>query len=75
MCSCACRQKQDKHNFIAGKARDVNGDHHASYSLHGKEIAPEHGYIMCQRNPGTFQRLDEMEMKWCFQEQPVGLLT
>lgn len=56
---------------------DMKGGYHASYSLDGGEVVPDagQGYVMCHKSSTTAQKLDDREKKWCFQEQPVGLLT
>ena len=76
-CLCVCRQKHDKESFIAGRAKDVTGDHGASYSLNGREMRPERekGYVMCHRSSTQDAKLNDKELDWCFREQPVGLLT
>ncbi|KAK9825770.1 hypothetical protein WJX74_006440 [Apatococcus lobatus] len=75
--SAVCRQKHDKRSFIAGKARDVTKGSCATYSLDGTEVVPYagEGYVMCHKGSMADAKLSKQEMKWCFQEQPVGLVA
>lgn len=76
-CVYDCRQKLDKQSFIAGKARDVREGSCATYSFDGREITPYRGegYVMCQRGSTGDEKLNDREMKWCFEEQPNGMLA